>query len=74
MIQGRLLNSPRSLVSKLDNIQGEYGKMGTGVYWDVFENTGLIEAYLTYSGTDEVASDSPVDSEELENKSLEGEE
>ncbi len=48
--------------------------MGTGVYWDVFEHTGLIEAYLTYSGTEEVASDSPVDSEELENKGFEGEE
>ena len=48
--------------------------MGTGVYWDVFEHTGSIEAYLTYSGTEEVASDSPVDSEELENKGVEGEE
>ena len=48
--------------------------MGTGVYWDVFENTGSIEAYLTYSRAEEVASDAPVDSEKLENKSLEGEE
>ena len=48
--------------------------MGTGVYWDVFENTGSIEAYLTYCRTEEVASDSPVDSEKLKNKSPEGEE
>ena len=48
--------------------------MGTGVYWDVFENTGSIEAYLTYSGDEEVDEDSPVNSEELKNKSFEGEE
>ena len=47
--------------------------MGTGVYWDVFENTGSIEAYLTYCETEEAASDLPVDSERLKSKSLEGE-
>ena len=48
--------------------------MGTRVFWEVFESTGLIEAYLTYCETEETALDSPVDSEKLENKSLEGEE
>ena len=48
--------------------------MGTGVYWDVFENTGSIEAYLTYSRDEEVDLDVPVNSAELENKSFEGEE
>ena len=48
--------------------------MGTGVYWDVFENTGSIEAYLTYCKTAEVVLDLPVDLETLENKNFEGEE
>jgi hypothetical protein len=47
--------------------------MSTGVFWEVFENTGSIEAYLTYSKTDEAVSDSPVDSERLENNCFEGE-
>jgi hypothetical protein len=47
--------------------------MGAGVFWEVFENTGSIEAYLTYSKTDEEVSDSPVDSDKLENNSFEGE-
>ena len=48
--------------------------MGAGFFWEVFENTGSIEAYLTYSKTDEVVSDSPVDSNKLENNGFEGEE
>ena len=48
--------------------------MGAGVFWEVFESTGLIEAYLTYSKNDEVVSDSPVDSDKLENNGFEGEE
>jgi hypothetical protein len=48
--------------------------MGMGVYWDVFESTGSIEAYLTYCKTEEISLDSPVDSETLENKGFEGEE
>jgi hypothetical protein len=53
---------------------GEYRKMGAGVFWEVFENTGSIEAYLTYSKTEELVSDSPVDSETTEKKCFEGEE
>lgn len=48
--------------------------MGAGVFWEVFESTGSIEAYLTYCETEESVLDSPVDSEILENKSFEGEE
>jgi hypothetical protein len=49
--------------------------MGTGVYWEVFESTGSIEAFLAYRKTEEVAPDPPpVNSEELETKSLEGDE
>jgi hypothetical protein len=46
--------------------------MGTGIYWEVFEKTGSVEAYLTYCKTEEVSSDSPTESEELESKSFEG--
>jgi hypothetical protein len=46
--------------------------MDTVVYWEVFENTGSIEAYLAYSKTEEVISDSAAES--IENKSLEGDE
>ena len=46
--------------------------MGIGVYWEVFESTGSVEAYLAYCRTEEVSSDSPANSEELENKSYEG--
>ena len=48
--------------------------MGTGVYWEVFENTGSIEAYLTYCKAEEVTSESSIESETLESKCLEGEE
>ncbi len=48
--------------------------MSAGTFWEVFENTGSIEAYLTYSRDEEVDLDSPVNSDELENKSFEGEE
>jgi hypothetical protein len=48
--------------------------MDSGVYWEVFESTGLIEAFLAYCRTEEVSSDSPRDSEESESKSVEGEE
>jgi hypothetical protein len=46
--------------------------MGAGVYWEVFESTGSVEAFLTYYKTEEVSSDSSADSEELENKGFEG--
>jgi hypothetical protein len=46
--------------------------MEAGVFWDVFETTGSIEAYLTYLKTEEVSSDSPANSEELRNKCDEG--
>lgn len=42
------------------------------VYWEVFESTGLIEAYLTYCKTEEVSSDFLAESEELESKGIEG--
>ena len=48
--------------------------MGPGIYWDVFEKTGSVEAYLAYCKTEEVSSDSPASLEELESKSFEGEE
>jgi hypothetical protein len=54
---------------------GEYRNMGARVFWEVFENTGFIEAYLIYSkNNEEVVSNSSVDSEKIENNSLEGEE
>jgi hypothetical protein len=46
--------------------------METVVYWDVFENTGSIEAYLAYCKNEEVSSDSVVGLEEIETKSEEG--
>jgi hypothetical protein len=42
------------------------------VYWEVFESTGSVEAYLTYCKADEVSSDSLEESEELLNKGVEG--
>ena len=48
--------------------------MGAGIYWEVFESTGSIEAYLTYCKAEEVSLDLLVNLEELENKSVEGEE
>ena len=47
--------------------------MNEVVYWEVFENTGLIEAYLTYCRTEGLPSDSLGTPEELETKSFEGE-
>jgi hypothetical protein len=47
--------------------------MDEGVYWEVFENTGSIEAYLAYCKTEGFSSDSSSISEELEKKSFEGE-
>jgi len=46
--------------------------MDTVVYWEVFESTGLIEAYLTYCKSEEVSSDSLAESEELGSKGIEG--
>ena len=43
------------------------------IYWEVFENTGSIEAYLTYCKAKEVFSDSPAVIKELEEKSFDGE-
>ena len=48
--------------------------MDVGVYWDVFESTGSIEAFLTYYKTEELSSGSSANSEELKNKSFEGDE
>ena len=48
--------------------------MDTGVYWEIFESTGSVEAFLTYYKAEEVSSDSSANSEELESKSFEGEE
>ncbi len=48
--------------------------MGIGVYWEVFENTGSVEAYLAYCKTEEVVSDSIAESEIIENNSFEGDE
>jgi len=31
--------------------------MNTIVFWEVFENTGSIEAFLTYSKSEEISSD-----------------
>ena len=45
--------------------------MNTGVFWGVFENTGSIEAYLTYCKTEEVV-DTPLESEAIESNSFEG--
>lgn len=47
--------------------------MDTVVYWEVFENTGSIEAYLAYCKTEEVVSDSSVELEIIETKGIEGE-
>ena len=46
--------------------------METGVYWEIFESTGSVEAFLTYYKTEEVSSDSSLDSEKLDNKGFEG--
>lgn len=48
--------------------------MDVGVYWEVFESTGSIEAFLAYRKTEEISLDSPAKSRELESKSVEGEE
>ncbi len=34
--------------------------MESGIFWDVFESTGSIEAYLTYSRTEQVSYDTNV--------------
>jgi hypothetical protein len=44
------------------------------VYWEVFEKTGLIEAYLTYCRTEGLPTGSSESSKELEQKSFEGKE
>jgi len=46
--------------------------MDTVVYWEIFESTGSIEAYLAYCKNEEVSPDSLVESEELKSKSVEG--
>ena len=72
MIQTHLLNLLALPVSKLDNLAGEHRNMDTVVYWEVFEHTGSIEAYLAYCKTEEVSSSSPANSQELVEKSVEG--
>ena len=42
------------------------------VYWEVFESTGSVEAYLAYCKTEEVSSSLFEKSEELLNKGVEG--
>ena len=75
MIQRLLPNLFGWPVSRLVSIlEGEFGHMDAVVYWEVFESTGSIEAFLTYYKTEEVSSDSPVDLEELQNKGFEGDE
>ena len=75
MIRTRLLNSLGLLTDKLSSIlEGERGNMDTVVYWDIFESTGSIEAYLAYCKTEEVSSGSSAKSEELKKKGFEGEE
>jgi hypothetical protein len=34
--------------------------MESGIFWDVFESTGSIEAYLTYSRAEQFSSDTHV--------------
>lgn len=48
--------------------------MDTGIYWQVFEKTGSLEAFLAYFTTEEIVSDSSVDSDIIDSKSCEGEE
>ena len=48
--------------------------METAVYWEVFEHTGSMEAFLAYCKTEEVSLNSPVESEESKVKGFEGEE
>lgn len=47
--------------------------METGVYWEVFENTGSIEAYLAYYKTEEAVLESS-STEIIESKGFDGEE
>ena len=73
MTQTHLLNSLKLPVKKRASIlHGEHTNMDTVVYWEIFESTGSIEAYLAYCKNEEVSSDSLMESEELENKSIEG--
>jgi len=48
--------------------------MDSVVYWEVFENTGSIEAFLAYYKSEEVSPNSSDDQEKSETKSVEGEE
>ena len=74
MTQTRLLNSPGLPGNKLVSaLGGENRNMDTVVYWEVFESTGLIEAYLTYRKSEEVSSNSSESSEKSTSKSFEGE-
>jgi len=34
--------------------------MESGIFWDVFESTGSIEAYLTYSRAEQLSPDTHV--------------
>lgn len=44
--------------------------MDKGVYWQIFEKTGSVEAFLTYCLAEESSSNSQL--EELANKNIEG--
>jgi hypothetical protein len=44
--------------------------MDKGVYWEIFEKTGSVEAFLTYCLAEENSSDSNL---QLADKNVEGE-
>jgi hypothetical protein len=47
--------------------------MDKGVYWEIFEKTGSVEAFLTYHLAEESSSAKNSQLEELGNKDVEGE-
>ncbi len=47
--------------------------MDKSVYWEIFEKTGSVEAFLTYCLTEENSSDSNSQLEELVGKGVERE-
>ena len=48
--------------------------MDTGIYWQVFEKTGSLEAFLTYCTTEEIISVPSEESELIDSKGCEREE
>jgi hypothetical protein len=47
--------------------------MDKGIYWEVFEKTGLIEAFLAYCSAEASSSDSSLKLENISEKSVERE-